>query len=140
MVKHRDIRYGNVEDESLLQQIAFLFIEKGLVKETGEEEMHFYLSAYGPFSAVLYRSRIYIVDADEAKSFCEVLKGILSSKVSYPQYRWMEVIGTLFYMKKCLYPSLSDENILGIAEKKYIDAGHHEDNLMAMDIVKSVLL
>lgn len=140
MVKHRDIRYGNVEDESLLHQIAFLFIEKGLVKEAGEEEMHFYLSAYGPFSAVLYRSKICIADADEAESFCEMLKGILSSKVSYPQYRWMEIIGTLFYMKKYSYPSLSDEDILGIAEKKYIKAEYHEDNLMAMDIVKHILL
>lgn len=140
MVKHREIRKDDVEDASLLQQIAFLFYEMNLVK--GKEGAGFYLSAYGPFAVSLCKpdSKVVVTNAEEWEPFCELLRGILSSTVSCPQYRWAEVIGTLFYLRKYTYPSLPEEEVLRIAEKKYLDKANHEDNQRAMEIVNGVLL
>jgi uncharacterized protein YwgA len=134
---------GSIDDRVKLQKAVFLMRERGI--SCGDYE--FVWDQYGPFSAELSDDMKMEVDASElpvefnqeAIEIMECLKSAFARETAYSVRYWVEAIASLLYLKRYVYPSYTDENIIRVLECKKKDLNDHNENKKAMNVLEEIL-
>lgn len=139
-----EFRPESMDNRVMLQKAVFLMREQGI--SCGDYE--FVWDHFGPFSAELSddmkmemedESTQSVAFSQEAIETMECLRKAFSYETEYSVRYWVEAIASLLYLKKYVYPSYSDEEIIQILENKKQDLRKHEENVKAMNVLKEML-
>ncbi len=134
----------SMDNRVMLQKAVFLMREQGI--SCGDYE--FVWDHFGPFSAELSDDmKMEIEDENtqpvefnsEAVETMERLKKAFSCETEYSVRYWVEAIASLLYLKKYVYPSYNDQEIIQALEDKKQDLRQHEENVKAMNVLKEML-
>ena len=140
MESHAD----SMDNRVMLQKAVFLMRERGV--SCGDYE--FVWDQYGPFSAELSDDmKIAVEDApalsvafsQEAMEIMECLKKAFFCETEYSLRYWAEAIASLLYLKKYVYPSYTDEEIIEALENRKKDLRNRKENQKAMKVLKKIL-
>lgn len=139
----RAIQAERMDDRVMLQKAVFLMRERGI--SCGDYE--FVWDHYGPFSAEL-SDDIKMTPADESSSVkfnadaervMENLKEVFARRTAYSVRCWAEAVASLLYLRRYMYPSYTDEEIIQVLEDKKDHLRNHSENRKAMDALKEIL-
>mgnify|MGYP000567931186 CR=1 FL=1 len=137
-------RADYIDDRVKLQKAVFLMRESGI--SCGDYE--FVWDHYGPFSAELSDDMKMEVDISEmpiefnqeAIEIMECLKEAFTCETTYSVRYWAETIASLLYLKRYVYPSYTDEEIIRVLENKKADLNNHDENVKAMNVLKEIFV
>lgn len=132
-----------IDDRVMMQKAVFIMREKGI--SCGNYE--FVWDQYGPFSPELSDDMKKAVDAEkppiqfnqEALTIMAALKDAFSQDTVYTVRDWAEAIASLLYLKKYIYPSYTDEQLIKELEIRKANLRQHEENCKAMTALKEIL-
>ncbi len=133
----RELDAGSLDDRVMLQKTVFFMHEFGVTCG----DYNFSWDHYGPFSPDLSDDMKKKVEDDtpvrfsaKAEQVMEKLREIFNTKSEYLQRYWVEAIASLYYLKKYMYPTHTEEEIIEKLENMKRDSlGNDVENHRAME-------
>ena len=135
---------GDIDSRVMLQKAVFLMREKGV--SCGNYE--FVWDQYGPFSAELSDDMKIEIDMSsepsvefnqDAIKIMGCLKDVFSRETEYSVRYWAEAVASLLYLKRYVYPSYTDDELIAKLEGQKKDLRMREENVKAMNVLKEIL-
>lgn len=141
-VLDKEFHADSLDDRVILQKTVFFMRELGL--SCGNYK--FVWDLYGPFSPALsddmkkkVREEKEIVFNQDAEEIMQRLKKVFAKGESYKLRYWIEAVASLHYLKKYVYPSRSDEEVIAVLEREKKDClCNHQENLRAMNALTEI--
>ncbi|MDE6567494.1 MAG: hypothetical protein K2K70_07160 [Lachnospiraceae bacterium] len=138
-----DFQADNLEHRIMLQKAVFFMREQGV--SCGDYE--FVWDQFGPFSAELSDDMKMEVDESlppvefnqEAIAIMDCLRKAFSFESTYSVRYWAEAIASLLYLKRYIYPSYTDDEIIDALEVRKTGLREHEENIKAMKTLKGII-
>lgn len=140
-VFEREFDSESMDDKVMLQKVVFFMHEVGVYCG----DYSFSWDHYGPFSPDLsddmkreVQDDVPVKFSENAKRLMQKMQKIFSDYSGYTQRYWVEAMASLYYMKKYMYPSYTDEEVIRELEKMKGDLGNHTENQRAMECCETL--
>ena len=138
----REFNAESLDDRVMLQKAVFLMREFGV--SCGKYD--FVWDHYGPFSAELSddmkreaTDETRVEFSTKAEDVMQKLKETFEYQSEYSVRYWVEAVASLHYLKKYMYPSRDEQEIVEKLEiAKGATLGNRKENLEAMKCLKKL--
>lgn len=138
-----EFNFDDLNQRIKLQKVIYMLENLGV--HVGDYS--FTWNKYGPYSIALdddaYRcsqqiERCEVTFTEEAKKAFQLIKEMLSQKKTYKDYRWLECISSLHYLKYVMHVSNDDDVVIEklVNKKKYLN--NIEENKIAMNMANTL--
>lgn len=128
---------SSIDDRVMLQKAVFLMHELGVACG----DYTFSWDCYGPFSPDLSDDMKRMVEDDIPVKFSKKaiqvmkrLREIFGIHSEYEKRYWTEAIASLYYLKKYMYPTSTNDNVvLELENLKRYYLNNHTENIKALE-------